>query len=412
MLAACGSLFLLLGAVLCWHCGCTPKTTSTGPALQGQAIRVRLFPLVDQATIRADQPPIYYTTADTTPRQLDLPPNVNVPLTYTGVGWMMGRTNLGGGQLVIRPIVDGSVRVNDKPYRGQYRFVPMGGAKLDVINELDIDDYLKGVLAKEVLVGWHEEAYKAQAIVARTYALYEKLVPRSAPRHWDVWADTRSQVYGGMDAETPKSRDAVNATAGIVLVAGPPGQQKIFKAYFSSCCGGISQSSMHAFNDPYEESLSEQSVGSLCSASPRFTWGPIVITKDELTRRFRLYGAARNGITKDIATLRAIDIELRNRFGRPVRYTLTDSAGHRYSLSGEELRWAVNTDAAPGTGLNSSFLESIVNDTDRIRFLGGHGFGHGVGLCQWCTEARAQAGMRHEDIVTLSYPRARLLRAY
>jgi len=412
MLAACASMLIILAVLLCWPCGCSPKTDGTGPALQGQIIRVRLHPAVDQVFIRADQPPIYYTTADSTPRQLDLPPNVSVPVTCSAGQWMVGRTSLGRGELIVRPIVDGSVRVNDKPYRGHYRLVPVGGAKLDVINELEIDQYLKGVLAREVLAGWHEETYKAQAIVARTYALYEKLVPRQAPRHWDVYADTHSQVYGGIDAETPKSRDAVNATAGIVLVAGPDGHGKIFKAYFSSCCGGISQSSMHAFHDPYEEALSEQNVGSLCSASPKFTWGPIVVMKDELTRRLRQWGAGRNGITRDMATLRSIDIELRNRFGRPVRYTLTDSRGARYSLTGEELRWAVNTDASPGTTLNSSFVESIINDSDRARFLGGHGWGHGVGMCQWCTEARSQAGMRHEDILTLAYPRARLTRAY
>ncbi len=412
MLATCAPFLLALTILLCWPCGCSPRSDTAGPSLQGQTIRVRLHASLDQILIRADQPPVYYTTADTTRRQLDLPPNLNVPITCSNGNWIVGRTSLGTGDLVIRPVVDGSVRVNDSPYRGLYRFVSVAPARFDVVNELDIDAYLKGVLAKEVLPGWHEETYKAQAIVARTYALYEKLVPRPNPRHWDVHPDTRSQVYGGMDAETPKSRDAVNATAGIVLIAGPEGHQTIFKAYFSSCCGGITQSSMHAFNDPYEEALSEQNVGSLCSASPKFNWGPIVITKDELTRRLRLWGTARNGITRDMATLRSIDIEQRNRFGRPVRYTLTDARGVRYSLRGEELRWAVNTDAAPATILNSSFVESIVNDSDRVRFLGGHGWGHGVGMCQWCTEARAQAGMRHEDILALSYPRSRLIRAY
>jgi len=409
---ACACLTIIWGGLLCSPSGCTPKSGTAAGQLEGQTIRVRIHPAVEQVSISAIQPPIYYTSVDSTQRQLDLPGGVNVPIAYGSSGWMIGRTSLGPGNLMIRPIVDGSVRVNGRPYRGRFSLVPLDGGRFDVVNELDIDAYLKGVLAKEVLAGWHEETYKAQAIVARTYALYEKLVPRQRPRHWDVYADTRSQVYGGMDAESAKSRQAVDTTAGIVLVAGPSGQERIFKAYFHSCCGGITQSSMHAFNDGYEEALSEQYVGSLCSASPKFAWGPVVVMKEELTRRLKKWGEGRQGVTRDIATVRSVDIEMRNRYGRPVRFAVTDARGMRYSLGAEEMRWAVNTDAWPETVLNSSFVESIINDSDRVRFLGGHGWGHGVGMCQWCAESRAQAGMRHEDIVTLAYPQARLMRAY
>ena len=69
---------------------------------------------------------------------------------------------------------------------------------------------------------------------------------------------------------------------------GPPGQEKIFKAYFSSCCGGITQSATDAFGDPYIPPLSDQNVQNLCNASPRFNWGPIVIAKSELTSEVNL----------------------------------------------------------------------------------------------------------------------------
>src|SRR5205085_8957185 len=126
-------------------------------------------------------------------------------------------------------------------YRGKFRFIPVGGTRFDVINELDVDAYLASVVSKEMLVGWHDEAYKAQAVVARTYALDEKQTA-GLDRYWDVWPDTKSQMYGGIPGETAKSRAAVTETAGVV-VACPDnaGNPKIFKAYFSSCCGGISQ---------------------------------------------------------------------------------------------------------------------------------------------------------------------------
>ncbi|MGE5610652.1 MAG: SpoIID/LytB domain-containing protein [Bacillota bacterium] len=408
---ACFSLLAMAGLLLCWPSGCSPKGETASTALEGRIIRVRLQPSVDLVAIRASQPPVYYTSADPTLKRLELPPNMNVGVTLSSGGWMIGNTCLGTGQLIIRPTAVGAVRINDIAYRGQFRFVALPGGRFDVINDVDIEDYLKSVISKELLPGWQEETYKAQAIVARTYALYEKYVPRAEPRHWDVYADTRSQVYGGVDAETAKSREAVDATVGIVVAAGPAGQERIFKAYFSSCCGGITQSAMHAFKESYTDVLSEQYVGALCSASPRFTWPTVTVRKDELTRRLHVWSKGTHPV-KDISIVRSVDIEQRNRFGRPVRYSILDVRGVRYSLTAEELRWAVNTEASPGTTMYSSFVESIINDTDCVRFVRGHGYGHGVGMCQWCAESRARAGMRHEDIVVLAYPGSRLLPAY
>src|SRR4029453_17087778 len=96
------------------------------------------------------------------------------------------------------------------------RFVPGGNGSFDVVNDVDIDGYLKSVVSKELLRHWHDEAYRAQAIVARTYALYEVAGSEGRGR-WDLNDDVRSQVYGGITAESAKSRDAVDATAGVVL---------------------------------------------------------------------------------------------------------------------------------------------------------------------------------------------------
>jgi SpoIID/LytB domain protein len=149
----------------------------------------------------------------------------------------------------------------------------------------------------------------------------------------------------------------------------------------------------------------------LCNASPRYNWSPVVLTKTELTRRVRAWGARRNRPEKDIATVDRLDISHVNQFGRPVRFILTDTRGNRFSLNGEETRWACNADANGGSILLSSFFKPV-NEPDAIRFADGHGYGHGVGLCQWCTEARAEQGMRHEDIVRLAYPRSVLVAAY
>jgi stage II sporulation protein D len=371
---------------------------------------VRLAEKVKDVRLKSTQAAVYRAAGQTSSKRLALPDGGIAVRLQSGY-WHIGNVRLGPGELIVQPAEIGSVSVNGRAYRGQFRFVPVSPDAFDVINDVSVEGYLKSVLPRELLSGWNPETYKAQAIAARTYVLYE-CHTAGVGRYWDVFDDQRSQVYGGLADETTKSRQAVDETAGIVLAYGPPGHERIFKAYFSSCCGGVSQSVTDAFpTDTYIPPLSDRNNGSLCNASPRYNWGPVVISKAELTRRFRLFGARRNGPERNMGNVTRLEIEAINRFGRPVRFRVYDDRGNRYSWSGEEVRWAVNTDAPAGSRLFSSFFK-IIDAPDAVHFVDGHGLGHGVGMCQWCAEAMAEAGMRHEDIVLSSYPKAVLVRAY
>jgi stage II sporulation protein D len=376
-------------------------------------VRVRLLTAQTQVALTAAAAPLAQVGSNPRPMRLEMPAGASINLTLAGGEWRLGTLRLGSGTLLMQQAGDGTLAINGQRYRGQYRFVPVGAEAFDVVNELDVEGYLKGVLPRELPRTWHPQTYQAQAVAARTYALYVVRAEVPAARHWDLHPDQRSQVYGGLGAETLVSREAVEATRGIVLAHGPAGQPRIFKTYFSSCCGGITQSASDAFGERYSEPLSDQNAHAMCSASPRFNWGPIVIDREELTDRFRAWGARRNRPEKDMALIARIDIQATNRFGRPVRFVVTDARGARYSLNGEEIRWAINTDAPPQTTVYSSFFK-IVNDSgsDQIRFVDGHGWGHAVGMCQWCAQRRAELGMPHEDILRRAYPGAVLVRAY
>ena len=241
----------------------------------------------------------------------------------------IGGVAVGAGELTLEPATVGSLRIEKRAHRGRYRLVPTSGGKFDVVNDVDVESYLQGVLARELLAPWHIEAYKAQAIAARTYALYEARTSGGG-RHFDLYPDQRSQVYGGIAAETAKSRDAVESTRGIVLAYGPAGREKIFKAYFSSCCGGITQSAADAFGDPAIEPLSDQNVGPRCVASPRFNWGPIVISRPELTRRIRAWGSNNDRAERNLGALARIDPQYVNRWGRPIRFLVIDARGRSF----------------------------------------------------------------------------------
>ncbi|CAN5455151.1 SpoIID/LytB domain-containing protein [soil metagenome] len=401
-------LLLALTLLLCLLCpfGCSTEPSINTANPTAPIVRVRLIESASSVSIVADRPAV---RVGPMPVAAQFPAGPALQVGVATNGWIIGNQLLPPGELVLQPTRLGGVTINGQQYRGALRFVPNGPGKFDVINDVEIDDYLRGVVAKEMLNDWAEEAYRAQAIVARTYALFES---KSAPagRSWDLLPDQRSQVYGGLQGETDKARRAVDSTAGIVVAYGPAGQEKIFKAYFSSCCGGIGQNPTDGLNEPFHPAMIEQNVGHLCAASPRFNWGPITVSKDELTRRIKLFGKAKGRAEANLTQLARLDKQAVNQFGRPVRFTITDINGTRYSLSGEELRWAVNTGAPKDQILYSSFIEPT--DTgNAIRFTG-HGFGHGIGMCQWCAQTRALQGLRHEDIVLLAYPGSKLLRAY
>ena len=176
--------------------------------------------------------------------------------------------------------------------------------------------------------------------------------------------------------------------------------------------GGVAQSASDAFGEPESPQLGQQNRGPVCTESPKFNWGPIKIPKAELTRRMRVWGTWKKQPLKDIGAVTLLEIQTTSRFGRPTRFLITDARGYRYSIRAEDLREAVNTDAGPnGVKISSSFFKPQDAGAD-ILFADGHGYGHGVGLCQWCAEHQATQGWNDEAIVLTAFPGAKLVRAY
>ena len=400
----------LVASLAAWPLGCSQNSGHGSVPPGTPNVRVLLLENQQRVNISATANPTVRVGPASLPRQLNFPAGVIVPISLTPAGWQIGSAVLGTGDLSLEPAVDGSVRVGEHAYHGRYRFIPVAPGKFDVINELDLESYLKGVLRSELFPNWHEEAYKAQAIVARTYALYETRTAGMS-RHFDVYADVRSQAYGGIPAETARAREATDATSGIVVAYGPPGRETIFKSYFSSCCGGITQSASEGFGDPESPVYADRNRGNCCVESPKFNWGPIVMSKAEITRRMRAWGVWKKQPQKDIGPVARIDIQFINPFGRPIRFVVTDARGTRYSMRSEDLREAVNTEAGGGPKIFSSFCKPV-DDGNNIRFVDGHGYGHGVGMCQWCAEHQASQGWNDEAIVLTAFPGAKLVRAY
>src|SRR5258705_1651288 len=138
------------------------------------------------------------------------------------------------------------VRFNDRPYRGRIEVFTNSRGTLTVVNELGLEDYVRGVVANELSPGGYPalEAMKAQAVAARTYALRNR--GQFMLQGFDVLPTTRSHVYRGLTSENPLSTRAVDETRGLIATYdGVP-----INALYTSTCGGRTENSENIFNDP------------------------------------------------------------------------------------------------------------------------------------------------------------------
>ena len=141
------------------------------------------------------------------------------------------------------------VRYNDRPYRGRIEVFANTRGSLTVVNELGLEDYVRGVIANELSPGGYPaiEALKAQAVAARTYAFKNR--GQFMAQGFDLLPTTRSQVYRGLTSENPLSTRAVDETRGLIATyAGEP-----INALYTSTCGGRTEDSENIFNEavPY-----------------------------------------------------------------------------------------------------------------------------------------------------------------
>lgn len=296
---------------------------------------------------------------------------------------------------------DNLFKINEVSYRGHFRIYYIEG-NIVIVNYIDVESYLKGVLRAELPRNFHREAYRAQAIASRTYVLYEKLTSAASAR-WDVVATEKSQVYSGADVETKKSIEAVEATRGIVLVAKTPAGWRIFPSFFSSCCGGLTQPASNISN--VKNSIEPLAGGvrcNWCRISPYYRWQarevPFVYIKTVLNKRY---------FRKDIIeSIDKIEVEETDLGGRISRVRIIYNRNKTLSITAEHFRIMLGNKFMPST------LCKLKTEGQKLILYDGRGLGHGVGMCQWGAEGMARAGYTALEILSFYYPGARAVRAY
>ncbi|MBN1765213.1 MAG: SpoIID/LytB domain-containing protein [Sedimentisphaerales bacterium] len=302
------------------------------------------------------------------------------------------------------PISVGIKRV--KPYLGIIQC--QGGSASDgfaVVNVLDIEDYLAGVVPAEMPAYWHKAALRAQAIAARTYALYQMHCGNQNHTGWDIGSGQASQVYNGLLGQSRRTNEAVHETQGLVLTFGEPGEEKIFPTFYSSVCGGHTQDAAPVFGLAIA-SLNGHECYFCQGVAPaeKYRWPEVAIDKDKVNDLLlKRYPALRR-------LDRIVDIKIleKSEYGRNVRVELIGSNGKTSRIRGEDLRLSLTSKETP---ILSSWFR-LVDDGDRWRFTDGQGWGHGVGMCQCGCQQMAMLGRNCVEILQFYYPDAVLLRAY
>ncbi len=271
-----------------------------------------------------------------------------------------------------------AIKIDNQPYRGAFA-ISTESMGLLAVNHAPLESYLYSVVPKEMPNSWAMHALMAQAVAARTYALFMKEKNRHRP--FDLEATTSSQVYGGYLAENKRSTHAVNATRGQVMTY----DGRLILAYFHSNSGGYTEDPVNVWdtNIPYLRGVPDR----FSANTPRNTWEYFLSYK-EAKKRLNRYGL-------NIDRINQLKASGKSKSGRNLAIQVISNNGIA-QLNSNHFRESVGE-----TKLKSTFFK-IIPRTDGILFKG-KGYGHGVGMSQWGANHMAMAGASYKDILKHYY---------
>ncbi|QYX31339.1 SpoIID/LytB domain-containing protein [Sphaerospermopsis torques-reginae] len=273
------------------------------------------------------------------------------------------------GLFWIEPTAKGFVYIGDRWFRGRTLVIPTENG-LTAVNWVDLEEYLYSVIGGEMNSSWPQEALKAQAIAARTYALYKREQQRNNPI-FDL-GDTpdRWQIYKGVSSESRNTYAAVDSTAGQVLTY----DNRIILSVFHACSGGHTENVEDVWGNPlpylravqdFDQNIKE------CNWSRTFTPG-------EISSRISGVGNVRDMIIESLSPFRSVKT-LRIVGDQGTKVLKGEAV--RTALKLRSTRFTLNKDA------NGNFT------------LQGLGFGHGLGMSQWGAYNLAKQGANHLQIL-------------
>ena len=275
---------------------------------------------------------------------------------------------------------DHPLRFNGREYPAVVELV-RNGEGLAVVNDVPLEDYLVGVLRAETSEKWPLEALRAQAIAARTYAAYHRLLSASKPYH--IVASTAHQQYFGRVPASSPIWGAVRETAGQVL----RWEGDVFPAFYHTESGGYTEDPRTVFAARNMPGLKPVRC-EFSAGSPHFYWS-LDVRLAELSETLRRHDVSVGSVT-------SIEITERTPSLRASTVTVHGARGSA-RLLGNDFRRMLGYDRFKST------MFAVAINGDSAHFSG-RGYGHGVGMCQWGAKGMAEAGYTARQILEFYYP--------
>ncbi|MEH1770159.1 MAG: SpoIID/LytB domain-containing protein [Nostoc sp.] len=273
------------------------------------------------------------------------------------------------GLFWIEPTGKGFVYIGDRWYRGRTLVVPTDKG-LTAVNWVDDQEYLYSVLGGEMDASWPQEALKAQAIAARTYALYEREKQRNNPVYDLGNTPDRWQIYKGVITESPSTYAAVDSTLGQVLTY----KNRIILSVFHACSGGHTENveDVWGSNEPYLRAVEDYDQNiSECNWVKTFS-------PSEISAKFPEVGSVTAMIPETYSPFRSVKV-----------LKIVGNKGTKF-LQGEEVRTALKLKSTRFT---------VTKGGDGSFVLQGLGYGHALGMSQWGAYNLARQGVNHLQIL-------------
>ena len=275
-------------------------------------------------------------------------------------------------------------------YEGNIRVIRTANRKFTAINTLGVEDYLKGVIGREMSPGCPIEALKAQAVAARSHALHSAEDSLDAP--YDLVANI-SQAYRGVDERTRRLLQAVDATRNEVITY----KGALVPTFFHASCGGHTASIQEVWNqviqkDAHPSPMPPSVYCPACAATAHSQW-EADLTHSAFTRKMKSWGSK-------IGDLVRVEVMGRTESGRVSQVRLIGTRGDEVMIP-EKLRSLIGYNV-----LKSGFFE--VEKTSAGILFKGEGWGHGVGLCQFGAQRMAERGATYKEILAHYFPGSKI----
>ena len=364
-------------------------------------------------------------------------PNSGRIQVLTKAGKVLLMYNPGSTDFHFRAVPDksgvDSIRLDGKTFRGSVIAKRLSGSDLTVINNLGLEEYLYGVVPREVSGSWPIEAQKAQAVAARNFAVNR--VKFHGQHGFDLCSGTHCQAYGGYSIEHPTSRKAVDDTKGKRITY----NGKAIEAYYHSNSGGQTEDSENIWTNPiaYIRGVKDPfSIG-----APNDNWTYTLSKKQAqdilISKGLDVGTLLEMTVTESSRNGRAIKLEINGTSGKKILekdkiratfgynnikstyFTLNAGGGETYILADLSLPPQKvnikNSYLLTGNGLKESSTLStpyIFNGVDYKTtqsgisddiMITGKGWGHGLGMSQWGAKKMAEEGYTYEQILTYYY---------